>query len=66
MSKLTVIMGNQLYPQEHLPDPSTATVLMVEDKRLCGRHRYHQQKLGFVIGAMREYAASLEQAASSG
>lgn len=35
---------------------------MVEDARLCRRHRYHQQKLGFVIGAMREYAASLEQA----
>ena len=65
MSKLAVIMGNQLYPPQWLPDASQTTVLMVEDRRLCSRHRYHQQKLGFLIGAMREHADELRSAGYS-
>lgn len=62
MSKLAVIMGNQLYDPQGLPDAGQTTVLMVEDRRLCTRHRYHQQKLGFLIAAMREYADGLRSA----
>ena len=56
---LLVLSGNQLFPAERLPAPETTAVLMVEQQSECTRFAYHQQKLGFVLAAMREHAAYL-------
>lgn len=59
MNRLVILMGNQLWgPDCWAPEPGTV-VLMVEDGGLCRRHRYHQQKIGLILAAMREHAATL-------
>ncbi len=52
-------MGNQLFDVAYLPSPRECNVLMVELPIECTRYCYHQQKLGFVLAAMREHAARL-------
>lgn len=64
-NKLLVQMGNQLHQPHPDEGPEDTTVLLVEDDRLCRAWRYHQQKLGLVIAAMREHAAGLRVAGYS-
>lgn len=56
---LLVLAGNQLFPADRLPAPEATAVLMVEQSVHCTRHHYHQQKLGFLLAAMREQAEHL-------
>ena len=59
---LLVILGNQLFPLEHLPAPGDARVFMAEDLGLCTYVRHHQQKIVLFLAAMRSYADELRSA----
>ncbi len=59
---LLVILGNQLFPHEHLPSPDDARVFMAEDLGLCTYVRHHQQKIVLFLAAMRSYADALKSA----
>jgi deoxyribodipyrimidine photolyase-related protein len=55
---LLVILGNQLFPLQHLP-PSSVPVFMAEDLGLCTYEKHHQQKIMLFLAAMRAYADEL-------
>ena len=59
---MLVILGNQLFPLEHLPAPATMPVFMAEDIGLCTYERHHQQKIVLFLAAMRAYADELRAA----
>ena len=59
---ILVVLGNQLFPLEHLPAPTEARVFMAEDLGLCTYVRHHQQKLVLFLAAMRSYADALRSA----
>ncbi len=59
---LLVVLGNQLFPLEHLPPPSEVEVFMAEDLGLCTYVRHHQQKIVLFLAAMRSYADALGSA----
>ncbi len=57
-----LIMGNQLFPLEHLPTPASAVVFMAEDRELCTYCRFHKHKIILFLTAMRSYADELRRA----
>ena len=59
---ILVILGNQLFPRQHLPDSANVRVFMCEDLGLCTYVRHHQQKLVLFLSAMRSYADGLRDA----
>ena len=59
---MLVILGNQLFPLEHLPTPASMPVFMAEDMGLCTYERHHQQKIVLFLAAMRAYADELRAA----
>ena len=59
---LLVVLGNQLFPLEHLPSVTEANVFMAEDLGLCTYVRHHQQKIVLFLAAMRSYADELTSA----
>ena len=59
---ILVILGNQLFPRKHLPDPGDVSVFMCEDMSLCTYVRHHQQKIVLFLSAMRSYADELGDA----
>ncbi|MFM8355925.1 MAG: cryptochrome/photolyase family protein, partial [Gammaproteobacteria bacterium] len=61
-SDVLIVFGNQLFHPRHLPDPRGLTVVLVEDPAICRRYAWHKQKLALVLGAMRDYAATLTAA----
>ncbi len=62
---LLVVLGNQLFPLEHLPTPAAVDVFMAEDVGLCTYEKHHQQKIVLFLAAMRSYADSLTPAGYS-
>ena len=56
---LFLILGNQLFAPKHLDRFRDAAFVMVEDAALCTRLPFHQQKLAFLLGAMREHRTDL-------
>ena len=54
-----VILGNQLFPAEHLPTPEHSVISMTEDLSLCTYVRHHKKKLVLFLAAMRNYADDL-------
>lgn len=62
MTDILLIAGNQLFPVERLTKHRRAVILMCESERLCSRLPFHQQKLAFVLSAMRRHAAVLADA----
>lgn len=56
---LLVILGNQLFPLEHLTDHKDAIVFMAEDVGLCTYVRHHQQKIVLFLAAMRSHRDAL-------
>ncbi len=54
-----VILGNQLFPLEHLEAHRDAVIFMAEDVGLCTYVRHHQQKIVLFLAAMRAYRDSL-------
>ena len=59
---MLVILGNQLFPLQHLPPPRAGPVYMAEDLGLCTYERHHQQKIVLFLSAMRAYADELRVA----
>jgi len=59
---MLVILGNQLFPLQHLPPPDAGPVYMAEDIGLCTYERHHQQKIVLFLSAMRAYADELRAA----
>ncbi len=59
---LLVVLGNQLFPQQHLPAATEVQVFMAEDLGLCTYVRHHQQKIVLFLAAMRSYADTLRSA----
>jgi len=59
---LLVILGNQLFPLQHLPPADSMPVFMAEDVGLCTYERHHQQKIVLFLAAMRAYADELRTA----
>ncbi len=59
---MLVILGNQLFPLEHLPAPASMPVFMAEDMGLCTYEKHHQQKIVLFLAAMRAYADELRDA----
>ena len=57
--EMQVILGNQLFPFEHLPSPEKSVVFMAEDLSLCTYVRHHKKKLVLFLAAMRNYADAL-------
>jgi deoxyribodipyrimidine photolyase-related protein len=57
-----VILGNQLFPLQHLPPPEAGPVFMAEDVGLCTYEKHHQQKIVLFLAAMRAYADGLRAA----
>ncbi|MEL6439463.1 MAG: cryptochrome/photolyase family protein [Cyanobacteria bacterium J06621_8] len=54
-----LILGNQLFPHQYLPDLDSLTVFMAEDHGLCTHYRYHKHKLILFLAAMRSYGDEL-------
>lgn len=61
-SAMLIVFGNQLFHPRHLPAPDGLVVVLVEDPAICARYAWHKQKLALVLGAMRDYALTLEAA----
>lgn len=59
---LLIVLGNQLFPLEHLPAATKTSVFMAEDLGLCTYVRHHQQKIVLFLAAMRAYADALTAA----
>ena len=59
---MLVILGNQLFPLRHLPEPGAMPVFMAEDVGLCTYEKHHQQKLVLFLASMRAYADELRDA----
>lgn len=56
-----IVLGDQLFPPAALNAYAGCPVFMAEDRRLCSRLRYHQQKLVLILAAMREHADALRK-----
>jgi deoxyribodipyrimidine photolyase-related protein len=56
---ILVLLGTQLFAPEHLASHRRAELVMVEDAELCRRLSFHQQKLAFVLAAMRDHRDEL-------
>jgi deoxyribodipyrimidine photolyase-related protein len=62
-----LIMGDQLFPLQHLPKPALGPVVMAEDRSFCtvvnGQgFRQHQQKIVLFLASMRSYRDALRTA----
>ena len=55
MKQFRVVLGDQLFAEEHLPEPGSCVYLMAEDVGLCTTVKHHQQKLVLFLSAMRHY-----------
>ena len=57
--KAFIILGNQLFPKEHLRKFSDYHFFMAEDQELCSYVKHHKQKIVMFLSAMRSYADDL-------
>ncbi len=55
--KLTIVLGNQLFPTKFYKDSSS--LFMSEDVGLCTYFKYHKHKLIFFLASMRNYRDEL-------
>ena len=59
MSKLTLILGNQLFPLENINLNKDSTIFMCEDFGLCTYEKHHKSKISLFFHAMRSYRDKL-------
>ena len=59
--RIHVILGNQLFPVEHLKQLNIKHVFMREDINLCTYEKHHKQKITLYLSAMRSYRDSLKK-----
>jgi len=62
MTDLLFLSGNQLFDPARLTEYRQTPVVLCESHALCSRMPFHQQKLGFLLAAMREHGKALRQA----
>ncbi len=60
--RLLLVLGNQLFPVEHVEALRPDVIFMAEDVGLCTYVRHHQQKIVLFLAAMRGYRDALEAA----
>jgi len=60
-NKAFIILGNQLFPKEHLKDHKEDHIFMAEDLGLCTYEKHHKQKILLFLSAMRSYAEELKK-----
>ena len=60
MKSLFLILGNQLFPVDHLKKFNKATFFMCEDYGLCTYQKHHKLKLILFLSSMRSYADILK------
>lgn len=61
MKKLTLILGNQLFPYPELKKLPLDHVFMAEDRELCTHFKYHKHKIIFFLSSMRGLRDELRQ-----
>lgn len=61
MKKLTLILGNQLFPYSELSALPLDHIFMAEDRELCTHFKYHKHKIIFFLSAMRSLRDELRQ-----
>ena len=54
-----IVLGNQLFPLNHIQDFKSCHFFMAEDYDLCTYYKFHKHKLIFYLSAMREYKDAL-------
>ena len=60
-SKLFIILGNQLFHQQHINKyKSDHVFFMAEDYGLCTYEKHHKQKILLFLSSMRSYAEEIE------
>ena len=59
MSEALLVLGDHLFPAEHLAAFHSMPVFMAEDTELCARYRFHKHKIIYFLSAMRSYASEL-------
>ena len=61
MTKLHVVLGNQLFPIEYIKKIDVRSVFMREDLGLCTYEKHHKQKIIMFLSAMRSYRDELKK-----
>jgi len=60
ITRLALILGDQLFPNHHGLQPDEQTLFfLAEDKGLCTHFEYHKHKLVLFLSAMRSHAAEV-------
>ena len=54
-----IILGNQLFPLNHIKKYKSCHFFMAEDYELCSYFKFHKHKLIFFLASMRSYKDSL-------
>jgi deoxyribodipyrimidine photolyase-related protein len=58
-NKILLILGNQLFPIEHINRTKVKTVFMAEDFGLTTKHKHHKLKILMFLFSMRQYRDNL-------
>ena len=61
IKKVSIILGNQLFPITKLPFSKDEKIFMCEDHGLCTYVKHHKSKIALFFRAMRSYRESLEK-----
>jgi len=62
MSKLFVVLGNQLFHPDYFKKYEDHLFFLAEDYQLCTYEKHHQQKLLFFLSSMRSFADEMKKA----
>ncbi|NRA67125.1 MAG: cryptochrome/photolyase family protein [Pseudobacteriovorax sp.] len=62
MTTVRIILGDQLFPLDHMKIPKATALVMIEDLELCQRYAFHKHKIAFFLASMRHYAAQAREA----
>ena len=55
MPNALIILGNQLFPIEHIKKIKPNCIYMREDYQLCTFQKHHKHKITLFLSAMRSY-----------
>ena len=61
MSRINIILGNQLFPIGDLPFLKEDIIFMSEDQGLCTDVKHHKSKIALFYRAMRSYRDKLRE-----
>ena len=59
MTNALIILGNQLFPIEHIKKIKPNCIYMREDYQLCTFQKHHKHKITLFLSAMRSYKDDL-------